>query len=69
MDALAVVNNGGDHSMNHANVQIQNGRSCNISIRSTSDAVTLPTRRQMNSVKNQFEGNCYWSDQVKFCLF
>lgn len=55
MDALAVVNNGGDHSMSHANVQIQNGRSCNISIRSTSDAVTLPTRRQMNSVKNQFE--------------
>lgn len=59
MEASSVVRSGNDHIMEYSVMKNHDPRSSNIPIQPTSDAVTLPTRRQMNSVKNQFEGKYF----------
>ena len=64
MEASSVVSSVNDHIMTYSVMKSHDARSSNIPMQPTSDAVTLPTRRQMNSVKNQFEGKYFLTEKL-----
>ena len=67
MEGNSAVSSVNERSMNYAVIKNQDVRSSTVPLHPTNDAVTLPTRRQMNSVKNQFEGK-YIVGLTIFCL-
>lgn len=56
MEAKFQTGVAGDQNMSYTVVSNAETKRFEMPVHSTSDAVTVPTRRQMNSVKNQFEG-------------
>lgn len=59
MEAKFAMSLAGDQIINYGVDRMPDSVRHEIPAHSTSDALTVPTRRQMNSVKNQFEGNIF----------